>query len=261
MKKLISFYMAILMILRVIPMTTLALETDKQAIQESDAVQQEIDAIFTELNEMAAEEKMAEILAGENRGMEKRLAEVKEQNNIREQYLENRLESLGVNTIDPDDPDDMAALEDVMIGNSGASGRYIPDPLDLEIFADCYTVHQYTSSVTVDGVSYRYAYINFTDNKGYSGSPLTRSAIAKKLIGRERAVLKDLLEYQFSFGFSSYLGTIPYAWAAEWFLGSVFTVFNSFDDDVDVAYVGNDDIYTMTMLSVTQMMYVFCISA
>ena len=257
MKKLLSFCLAMSMIFGVLPMATFAVETENQPIQEMDIIQQEIDAIFTELNEMAAEEKMAEILAEENKELEEKVVALKAQNDQREQYLESRLESLGVNTIDSDNPDDMAAIEEVMLGNSGPSVLSILDPPNLETFADCYTLQQYNSSVTVDGTSYQYSYIYVTDNKSYSGSPLTRSQKNEKLIGRKNTVLKDLLEYQFSFGLSSYFGAIPYAWAADWTIGTAFTILNSFDDDVEVTYVGNSDIYTMTILSVTQMMYVY----
>ncbi len=77
------------------------------------------------------------------------------------------------------------------------------------------------------------------------------------LIGKESTLLKDLLDYQFSFGLSSYLGSIPYGWALDWTLGTVSTVFNSFNESSIVSYTGNGSIYSMSMLSVTQMMYVY----
>lgn len=257
MKKLLSFCLVISMIFSVIPMTTLAVETEQQSIQGADTIQQEMDAIFTELNEMAAEEKMAEILAKENREMEEKLAAVKAQNDLKKHYLENRLESLGVNTIDPDNPDDMAALEEIMLGNSSASVQSIPDPPNLETFADCYTLQQYTSSIPVNGTSYKYSYIYVTDNKGFNRSPLTSSQNANKLIGKESTVLRDILDYQFSFGFSSYLGAIPGGWVADWAIGTVCAALNSFNENSIISYTGNKDIYSMTMLSVTQMMYVY----
>lgn len=239
------------------PMTTLAVETENQLIQELDTIQQEIDSIFTELNEMVAEEKMIELLMKENEEMGGKLAAVKAENDLRQQYLESRLESLGVNTIDPDNPDDMAVLEEVMLGNSGASVLSIPDPPDLETFANCYTLRHFISTTTVDGTSYRFSYIYVTDDKGYSGSPLTCSQTSNKLIGRESTVLRDILDYQFSFGFSSYLGIVPGGWVADWAIGTVCAALESFDENSVISYTGNDDIYNMSMLSVTQMMYVY----
>lgn len=257
MKKLLSFCLAMSIIVGLIPMTTLAVETENQPIQESDAMQMEIDAIFRELNEMAAEEKMAEILAEENSEILEKIAAATAQNNVRKQNLEDRLESLGVNTIDPNNPDDMAALEEVMLGNSDVIGRTIPDPPDLDTFAECYTLQQYTSSVTVDGTSYQYSYIYVTDDKGYSDSPLTHSQTTNILIGKESTILSDILEYQFSFGFSAYLGTIPGGWIADWAIGTVCAALDSFDENSIISYSGNNNIYNMSMLSVTQMMYVY----
>lgn len=257
MKKLLSFCLALSIIFSMTPMTALAVDTGDQPIQESDAIQREIDAIFTELNEMAAEEKMAEMLAEKNEDIAEKVAAAKEQNNLRKQYLENRLESLGVNTIDPDNPDDMAALQEVVLGNIDTSAQTIPDPPDLYALADCYTLQQYNSSLTVNGTVYQYSYIYVTDNKGYEDSTLTHSQTTNILIGKESTVLKDILEYQFSFGFSSYLGLIPYGWVADWAIGSVFAILESFDENSNISYSGNNNIYNMSLLSVTQMMYVY----
>ena len=256
MKKLLSFCLAISMIFSMSHMTTLAAESENRSIRESDTIQREIDAIFTELNEMAAEEKMAEILAEENIGVEKAAA-VKVQNNLRKQYLENRLGSLGVNTIDPDNPDDIAALEEVMLGNTAASVQAVPDPPDLNAFADAYTLQQYNGSVNVNGTSYPYSYIYVTDNKGYSGTTLTHSQTTNVLIGKESTILKDILEYQFSFGLSAYLGTIPGGWIIDWTIGTVCAALESYNDNSIISYRGNNNIYNMSMLSVTQMMYVY----
>ena len=257
MKKILSLSLAILMFFSAIPVTTLAVEVEDQAIREMDTVQKEIDAIFTELNEMAAEERMAALLAEESREIEENVVAIKAQNDHRKQDLENRLESLGVNTIDPNNPDDMASLEEVMLGNGNTSVKSIPDPPNLENLVDCYTLRQYTSSVTVDGTSYKYSYIYVTDDLGYSDSPLTHSKSANKLIGKESTLLSDILDFQFSFGFSSYLGVIPYGWVADWFIGTVFTVLESYNENSIISYEGNDNIYSMTMISVTEMMYIY----
>lgn len=257
MKKFISMSLAILILFSMIPVSTLAVEVEDQAMQELDTVQQEIDAIFTELNEMAAEERMAQLLAEESIEIESKMVFIKAQNDQRKENLENRLESLGINTIDPNNPDDMEALEEVMLGSGNTSVKSIPDPPNLENLVDCYTLRQYTSSLTVDGTSYKYSYIYVTDDLGYSDSPLTHSKTANKLIGKENTLLSDILDFQFSFGFSSYLGAIPYGWVADWFIGTVFTALESYNENSIISYSGNNNIYNMSMLSVTQMMYIY----
>lgn len=257
MKKFLSFCLVILFFFGVMPKTTWAVGLEKQSVQELETVQQEIDAIFKELNEMVAEEKMAELLAAENRMSEQKVAAAKEENNQRKLFLEKRLENLGVNTIDPNNPDDMAALEEVMLGNSGVSARSVPNPPNLSAIANCYTLQQYTSDVTVNGISYPFSYIYVTDNKGYSNSPLTHSQTTNILIGKKSTILRDILEYQFSFGFSSYLGLIPGGWIADWTIGTVCAALESYNENSIISYSGNNNIYNMSMLSVTQMMYVY----
>lgn len=224
-----------------------------------DCKQQEIDALLAELNELAAEEHVF-LAMDESDFSSVTTNNTQRQKSIndRQACLENRLESLGVHTIDPNNATDMAQLAEVVLGNStGNSTAAIPDPPDLAAIADCYTLSQHNGSVYVNGTKYDYSCIYVTDNKGYNRSPLTASQTSNVLVGKESTVLRDLLDYQFSFGFSSYLGMIPGGWLANWAIGSAFTVLNSLNENSTISYRGNNNIYNMSMISVTQMMYCY----
>ncbi len=238
-------------------MPALALEIESEEIQEITTRQQEIDSILTELNEMAAEERMTELLCKDAIASLEKYDAVKEKNSLRKRYLEDKLEKLGINTIDPDNPDDMQALAEVMLGNRETVVENIPDPPDLSTFANCYTLQQFNGSVDVDGTSYQYSCIYVTDNKGYSNGPLTQSQTVNVLIGKESTFLSNILEYNFSFGLSSYLGVFPNGWFADWTIGTVCAVLESFGDRAIISYRGDSNIYNMSMLSVTQMMYTY----
>lgn len=228
---------------------------------EKDA-QEEIDDIFGQLNNLATEKRAEECLATNcdttiNEKLSVTIARIASQ----EQQLNNRLEELGVRKIDPNSKEDMEHLEDVVLSawkNDMGMGKAssIPAPPDLNSLADCYSLYQYTGTTTVDGVSYNYSYIRVTDNKGYSRSPLTSSK-SIELVEKKSMLLSDLLSYNFSFGFSAFLGSIPYGWAVDWGIGNVTTVFNSIAKNSPITYVGNSNIYQMAMLSVTQMQYCY----
>lgn len=183
----------------------------------------------------------------------------------KEALLDMRLEELGVHKIDPNNKADMQHLAEVMLGLSNAPTSQenqpyaISAPPNLSMLASCYSLYQYSGTYTVNGQSYNYSYIRVTDNKGYSASPLTKSQQNTRLIGRTSTVLSDLLNYQFSFGFSSFLGKIPSGWALNWTIGSAFSVLNSLSSSSSVVSQTSNskDIYYMGLLSVTEMTYYY----
>lgn len=223
-----------------------------------DYKQQEIDTLFTELNELAAEERMLSYMDESALSLTKiNRATRLEAIDVRQAELEDMLEALGVKNIDPNNSDDIARLEAVVLGGSNTSiAASIPDPPNLETVANCYTLSQYNGMTYVNGEQYNYTYIYVTDNKGYSGSPLTVSQ-TNDLIGKESTLLWDVLEHQFSFGLSAYLGAIPGGQLVDWGLGSIFNFMNSLNENASITYVGNNNIYNMSMISVTQMMYCY----
>lgn len=225
----------------------------------TDSKQQEIDALFTELNELALQERMLQVK--QEKGISTAAANNAiqlESINSRQAALKSQLEKLGVHTIDPNNPADMAQLEEVVLGSMNTnSTASIPNPPNLSSIANCYSLSQYNGTTTVNGVVYNYSYIYVTDDKEYSRSPLTIFNQQNILVGGESTVLRDLLAYNFSFLLSSYLGTTPSGWALSWTLGNIFEGLDSYDDDSVVSVRGNSGIYHMVMGSVTQMMYCY----
>lgn len=236
------------------------------AINFEKPKQKEIDDIFAQLNDLAAERRMIELFESNNSTnatketpyINNTIATITKQ----EEQLDDRLEGLGVHKIDPNNKEDIERLEDVVLSawkNEIAkmdTTSSIPAPPDFYSIADCYSLYQHTGVTTVNGVSYNYSYIRVIDDKGYSRSPLTSSKEIH-MVTQINTVLSDLLSYNFSFGFSAFLGTTPYGWAADWTIGNVTTVFNSLAKDSPVTYSGNSDIYQMSLLSVTQMQYCY----
>ena len=100
------------------------------------------------------------------------------------------------------------------------------------------------------------SYVVVVDDKGYGG--LTNITVDTRLCGTTSTTLSNLLKYNFNFGFSQFLGLIPYGWAADWLIGNIFTVLNSYDgSSIVTCPVGHSGIYTMNMASVTQMTYIY----
>lgn len=221
--------------------------------------QQEVDALLTELNKLAAEKRV--LSAAEQMGLSTvgidstwLLASV----NNRQAEVLDQLEQHGAHTIDSKNAEDIAQLAEVVLCNAnGKATRGTPEPPDLEAIADCYTVTRYNGSTYISGVKYDFVTIYVTDNKDYSRSPLTASEDDIELVGKESTVLADLLDYQFSFGLSQYLGAIPGGWLVDWTIGAVYTALNSLNENSTITYRNNSDIYNMIMLSVTQMMYCY----
>lgn len=87
---------------------------------------------------------------------------------------------------------------------------------------------------------------------------LTQTASNTTLIENKSTILADMLKYNFSFGFKSFLGSTPVGMAATWVVGNVFTALKSYNSSSTVTGGNNaTGIYTMNMVSVTQMDYFF----
>lgn len=234
------------------PLRASAISTDAVV---TDFKQQEIEAIHTELNQLAAEERILSMMI--ESGLSKNVADLTAQQkaiNSQEKALTDRLEALGVHTVDPNNPEDIARLAEIVLGNTNSTAN-LPDLPGVDNLADWYTVTQHGGTTYVNGVEYNYAFIYVTDNKDTAHSPLTVSKTAT-LIGRESTALWDLVIYPFSFTLSSYLGTIPSGWTGSWTIGSAFPALNSLNQSAPISSSG-DDIYRMTIESVTQMLYCY----
>lgn len=128
---------------------------------------------------------------------------------------------------------------------------------DFSMLAEVYSIYQYNGNFQMNNTTYPYSYVRVVDDKGYVESQLTKSQINNRLVGREQTVVADLLEYTFSFGVSSFLGSIPYGMAIDWTVGAVFTGLNSYNPNNTVTTNGNRDIYIMDLISVTTMTYFY----
>ena len=226
--------------------------------------QHRIDEIFKELNELALEVNLQNSATygiystSSATHSEEQMMTINERIN----ELDSQLESLGVHKIDPDCQEDLDRLSNVMSHavdastlEAGLRTTPVEDPPDLEALTSNYTVYQYDESIYVDQMYYG-SFVVVIDNKGYGG--LTNITVNSKLCGTTSTTLSDLLEYNFSFGFSQFLGLIPYGWAVEWLIGNVFTALNSYNgSSIVTCPTGHSGIYTMNMASVTQMTYIY----
>lgn len=222
-----------------------------------DPNQREIDALFTELNELAMEEYL---LSSSN---EDELSTASTQTtarmnaiNARESELNARLEQLGVHEIDPNNAEDMAQLQEVMMGSMMVNGtESVPNPPDLSDYALLYTLQQYNGTTQVNGVTYNYSYIYVTDNKRYANSPLTIDSGACAMVGRRSMTITDILDMSFSFAAEELVGTLP--WGLRWTVSSLFEILETKPGSASVTYYNNQDIYSLNIHAKTQMMYCY----
>ena len=228
------------------------------AFYEEDIKQNEIDEIFTELNQMAMAEQFGEFLDVDRNTS---LALTKD---TRRTELDARLEELGVNKIDPNNEEEMAFFLEVVGGSteeSAESASNVPPPPDLAALANCYSLYQYEGTYNVDGTTYPFSYIRVVDDKGYAGTQLTQGKneahpIETNWISQTGSILvRDLLNYNFSFGLSAFLGSFANGWAVDWTIGTLSTVFGSISNP-NTTYATNA-LYTATWFSITQMTYYY----
>lgn len=263
MKKIMSALLAVTMLFA-LSCPTYAIGVDGWNSGKEDR----IDEIFGELNELANEVNMSsiansityDVFPSEERHdvslSEERLSYIRD----RKADLDNQLESLGVHKIDPDCKEDLEHLGEVMLHaidasslNYGPYAAAIEDPPNLEVLSRKYSLYQYDDSIYTDKI-YKCSYIVVVDDKGYNG--LTTAEQSTVLCGEKSIKLSDLANYNFSFGFSQFLGSIPYGWAIDWAIGSVFTALKSYNSSSIVTRT-NKDIYTTVIGSTTQMTYYY----
>ena len=222
-----------------------------------DLKQKEIDSLFTELNELAMEKTLLETAKNNELSIASsqtvtRMNEIRD----REAELNAELERLGVNEIDPNNANDMKQLEEVMLPSLLAYCERSGDPPpSLSEYAQVYTIHQTTSTTTVNGKTYNYSYITVTDNKGYPNSPLTVKSGNLVMLRRGSFTLADALDKTFEFGKDELVGQLP--WYFRWGLTSVFPILSGYPGSATVISLDNKDIYLLSIDSKTQMGYCY----
>lgn len=175
----------------------------------------------------------------------------------KQEELEDSLSALGAKILDPDNEDDMERFATVVYGSpartdeASSSVATLNSLPNLSQYARCYTITEVEDTVLVDGEYYDTVTYYVTDNKNTGG--LTKSGNASWFTTTKSTLIEDLLSYNFGFLFSSFLGEHDLV-IADWILGNLFPVFNSFDDDVVVS-LGGGNAYSITVHTVVQMAF------
>lgn len=175
-----------------------------------------------------------------------------DQISYRELQIEQALENLGVKKIDSSNTEDITRLSNLVMSTTSTTRSNF----DFSMIADAYSVYDYSGTRTINGKSYDYEYYRVVDNKGYVDSTLTTAELVVP-VAKVNTTIGALLDYNFSYGFSAFLGTLPGGSIADWALGNLFTILNSYNSNSSVVYNNNTGIYAINMISVTEMTYYY----
>lgn len=229
--------------------------SDSMKNNTENANQSKIEKIFTNLNELALNMKKLDLFNKQtiNNNSLKIIQEIKKEQND----LEKMLEKLGIHKLDPNNINDINSLSEIINSSVGSNDQMAPMALfDFSILVNVYSIYEYTGTYVISGVSYDYKYVRVVDNKGYVDTKLTKAQLIT-LVGQVNTTVSNLLSYNFSYGFSSFLGILPYGWAADWILGNIFTALNSYNGSSPVVYNNSNGIYCINMISITDMTYYY----
>lgn len=241
---------AITILLSIVFCLSLAMPTAYAIVGNSSSKDDQIDRLFSELNDIALQDKLA---AQSNTPLE--AASYQERANSKAS-INNQLESLGVHLLDPNSPEDMAKFEEVVYSeyeNSGISPSSIEDKPNVSNIANRYSVYEYTGTVKLDNVYHDYLYYTVVDNKGSNG--LTENKFECQIIGGGTYTFIDLLNYSFNFVLSSYLGSTPKGLLATWGFGAIFEGLDAYEGSTIVT--ASNPLYILTLTSVTSMRYYY----
>jgi len=264
-RKIFSFVLAMILAFTVAcPAFAAEIATDNSDVllHSEEERERKIDALLSQINVLALSKKMVEVRdmnvpkeidrASTNRA----LAQIDEQTAL----LEKELVKLGVTKIDPNNEKHMQQLKTIVIEavhndpNSNMA-RSAGEP-NLELLAARYSLYQWSGTYTIGDGQYDYTTIKVTDNKGTDG--LTEIVVDRALTGKTSTTIGALVEQTCSFGFSQFLGTVPYGWVADWTLGAAFAFLESYTPNTTVTIAGgHTSLHHMTIMTVTQMQYFY----
>jgi len=227
--------------------------------------QEQLDNLFTRLNESITSRKMLEHLAektksqsvvinsGEKITVNTFRSEISKLEEL-ESDIENEILKLGVKKIDPQNKADLALVTELL--NSSPRPNYvqssIPDPPDLSAVASLYTLYHYRGTYTYQGVTYDYAYIRVIDNKGYN--KLYKLQIFNALPSNAtNAMILGFLQHQFSYVFSTLLSSVPYGIAVDWTISSAIATMSNYNTSLMTGT--SDPFYWIVVNSTTEMTY------
>lgn len=214
---------------------------------------QQIEHLHQELNDLA-EEKYQIQRQKESSVAAKKESRLREVVNAEKNIYE-ELAALGVKVLDPENKNEMDDFASVIYGNREMAAAQATGLPSVSAFARYYTITEESGSVLINGTRYEVKTYCVTDDKGYGG--LTSAAEAQWFKGNKSwtACVDDVVEYNFGFLLSGFLGEIGLT-AADWLLGNIFTFFDSYSDKAQVT-IGKGDLYTITFHGITQMKYHF----
>ena len=229
--------------------------------------QYEIDSICDELNALAMQKYKAQNKNTNYASNEVQLRDIDSE----EALLDKRLQELGLEKMDANNIADMQRLADLLkptLSNyesiTGTSVDYSDIDDYVRRLSTCFTVYLYDGTRTRYGETYSYAYIRVIDNLGQY--KYTKSLSNVNMLNYTPDVVGDLLSYNFEYCLEAATGslmTLVEEWfkngfLIEWGIGNAFTLYNSLDPSAAIttsSALGN--IYSATMMSVTQMTYYF----
>ena len=98
------------------------------------------------------------------------------------------------------------------------------------------------------------------DNKGNYGLTTNKEfdAVPKDV---PKSIMAAILEYNFGFGISYFLGKLKHGTLLDWTLGTIFGCLEGIEDASGVMAKGSESLYRIFMTSVTKMTYYYCYDA
>ena len=261
MKKRLFLMLVMVMVLFSNSVTAYAAFSDDNFVNRREIEkQQSIDMVMEALNDIALEKKYDKVV--EKGGKSGKNVEKREDKyEVKKREYEKNLEELGVHKIDPTNPKDMAMLEEMQQDLtpeststfSARSSVYDSAP-DFNMIANVYSLYIYNGTYKQDGVSYNYRYIRVVDDKGYNG--LYYYQDNDLAVNIPASIVESVFSYNFGYGVSTLIGTLPYGTVIDWTLGNIFNVASTVDAAKTIS-CGNKPLYGVRHIGVTEMTYYF----
>ncbi len=242
--------------------TYAASESDDLKNQKEIEKQQKIDMVIEALNNIVAEEKYDSVVELVGRSKREDVKKKKTNNEVKKIEYEKSLEDLGMHKINPQNPDDMAMLEnmqkDLALENAYSKSLtkanvydYAPD---FNAIANLYSLYIYDGTYNHNNIAYNYRYIRVVDDKGYNG--LYYYQDNDLAVNIPSSLIESVLSYNFGYGVSTLLGQLPYGTMTDWTLGNIFNIVSAVEDAKTIL-CGNKPLYGVRHIGVTEMTYYF----
>ncbi len=227
--------------------------------------QEKIEKIIEELNELALDKVFAECSNFQTNEFKERIKADQSENrqlqiNERKEELDLLLCDLGVRKIDPQNEIDMHILEELVSTSSHGDETLRNNPIDtapdLAACANAFSVYIRDGVRTYNNEEHRYRYIWLVDDKG--SNKLTQHD-KYELVSKDsltQSVMESVLNYNFGFLFSRFMGKVPNGVQIEWTLGSIFSILQGINNASGISR-GSEDFYLTDCISVTSMTYYY----